>query len=166
MLPLSTPQDFKVTSGPEKRDRKLVLRADTEANRDEWVESIRQGISAIKELERAFEQEYGEKRSARTNSASKELTRHLSIRRQKSDANLTKAKCEPEKTSLEQDEVMQSEPIFDAKKTWKSACTKTQAMLRFRKGGEKAWASSLDVNAASILPLDGQLASFEASQGS
>ena len=101
MLPLSTPQDFKVTSGPEKRDRKLVLRADTEANRDEWVESIRQGISAIKELERAFEQEYGEKRSARTNSASKELTRHLSIRRQKSDANLTKAKCEPETSSLQ-----------------------------------------------------------------
>ena len=52
-------------------------------------------------MERAFEQEYGEKRSARTNSASKELTRHLSIRRQKSDANLTKAKCEPETSSLQ-----------------------------------------------------------------
>ena len=58
------------------------------------------------------------------------------------------------------------EPIFDAKKTWKSACTKTQAMLRFRKGGEKAQASSWDANEASILPLDGQLASFEASQDS
>jgi hypothetical protein len=103
VFPLSTPQDFKVTSGPEKRDRKLVLRADTEAKRDEWVKCIRQGISAIRELERTFEQEFGEKRSAKTYNASKELTRLLNIRRQKSDIIVTdesqqhhKAKAEAE----------------------------------------------------------------------
>ena len=82
VVPLST-RDLQVKSGPEKRDRKLLLRADTEAERDEWVASIGRGIATVRDLDASFAQEHGEERHTLGKNISKELTWHLSIRRQK-----------------------------------------------------------------------------------